>query len=81
MIIDCHGHYTTAPGDLQIFRDAQIANFEGSSNPAPRLADISDDAIWETIENNQLRALRERAAATAGPPGSSTSSTAASIMS
>ena len=25
MIIDCHGHYTTAPGALQKFRDAQIA--------------------------------------------------------
>ena len=24
MIIDCHGHYTTAPGPLQDFRDAQI---------------------------------------------------------
>ncbi len=62
MIIDCHGHYTTAPGDLQIFRDAQIANFEDAAKPAPRLADISDDAIRETIENNQLRALKERGA-------------------
>ena len=25
MIIDCHGHYTTAPAPLQAFRDAQIA--------------------------------------------------------
>ena len=25
MIIDCHGHYTTAPAALQKFRDAQIA--------------------------------------------------------
>ena len=25
MIIDCHGHYTTAPAELQTFRDAQIA--------------------------------------------------------
>lgn len=62
MIIDCHGHYTTAPGDLQIFRDAQIANFEDAAKPAAHLADISDDAIRETIENNQLRALRERGA-------------------
>ena len=25
MIIDVHGHYTTAPGQLQAFRDAQLA--------------------------------------------------------
>jgi mono/diheme cytochrome c family protein len=25
MIIDCHGHYTTAPKALQVYRDAQIA--------------------------------------------------------
>jgi 4-oxalmesaconate hydratase len=24
MIIDCHGHYTTAPQQLNDFRDAQI---------------------------------------------------------
>ena len=25
MVIDCHGHYTTAPKELQTFRDSQIA--------------------------------------------------------
>ena len=25
MVIDCHGHYTTAPKQLQAFRDEQIA--------------------------------------------------------
>ena len=25
MIIDCHGHYTTAPPALQKFRDAQMS--------------------------------------------------------
>ena len=29
MIIDCHGHYTTAPGALQKFRDEQIAALKG----------------------------------------------------
>lgn len=62
MIIDCHGHYTTAPPDLQDYRDAQIANFEDAAKPAPRLAAISDDAIRETIEKNQLRALKQRGA-------------------
>ena len=28
MIIDCHGHYTTAPAALQKFRDAQIAGLK-----------------------------------------------------
>ena len=54
MIIDCHGHYTTAPKQLQEFRDAQLA---GSS---PRLAPISDDELRDSVEANQLRILRER---------------------
>ncbi|MDH3434167.1 MAG: amidohydrolase [Gammaproteobacteria bacterium] len=62
MIIDCHGHYTTAPPQLQHYRDAQIAHFEDSSTPLPQLRNISDDQIRETIENNQLKALRERGA-------------------
>jgi 4-oxalmesaconate hydratase len=33
MIIDCHGHYTTAPSALQTFRDAQIAALD---DPSPR---------------------------------------------
>lgn len=62
MIIDCHGHYTTAPAELQDYRDAQVAHFEDPSNPAPTLKAISDDQIRETIENNQLRVLKERGA-------------------
>ncbi len=60
MIIDCHGHYTTAPQQLQDYRDAQIAHFEDPSKPAPELKHISDDEIRESIEKNQLRALKER---------------------
>ena len=62
MIIDCHGHYTTAPPQLQEYRDAQIAHFKDPSAPPPSLKEISDDQIRETIENNQLRALKERGA-------------------
>jgi len=62
MIIDCHGHYTTAPSKLQDYRDAQIAHFDDPSKPPPVLAGISDDEIRESIEKNQLRALRERGA-------------------
>jgi 4-oxalmesaconate hydratase len=61
MIIDCHGHYTTAPGGLQAFRDAQIEAFrksdDTSSQQAPR---ISDDQLRESLEKAQLKLQRER---------------------
>jgi 4-oxalmesaconate hydratase len=61
MIIDCHGHYTTAPGELQGFRDAQIEAFKQAGNassvPAPR---ISDDQLRESLEKAQLKLQRER---------------------
>ncbi|MBO0804534.1 MAG: amidohydrolase [Nocardiopsaceae bacterium] len=62
MIIDCHGHYTTAPAAHQRFRDAQLARLAdpGRSAPALEPARIGDDEIRETIENNQLRLARER---------------------
>jgi len=61
MIIDIHGHYTTAPSALATWREKQI---EGIKNPSvmPRVADlnISDDELRETIETNQLKKMRER---------------------
>ena len=45
MIIDCHGHYTTAPAPHQKFRDAQLKHFTDPSAPPPRPAEISDDEI------------------------------------
>jgi 4-oxalmesaconate hydratase len=62
MIIDCHGHYTTTPQAHQQFRDAQLARLADPRLPAPRPAQISDDAIRESIEDNQLRLMRERGA-------------------
>ena len=62
MIIDCHGHYTTEPPAYMAFRHAQIASFDDPSRPAPEMAAISDDEIRESIEANQLRALRDRGA-------------------
>jgi 4-oxalmesaconate hydratase len=62
MIIDCHGHYTTAPQQLQDYRDVQVAHFEDAKSPAPVLQRISDDEIRESIENNQLKALKDRGA-------------------
>jgi 4-oxalmesaconate hydratase len=60
MIIDCHGHYTTAPGAHQKFRDAQIAALEDPTAPAAKPGAISDDEIRETIEKNQLRLQQQR---------------------
>jgi len=60
MIIDCHGHYTTAPAALQLFRDAQLAAFKSgvAGNTGP--VDISDDQIRTSLENAQLKLQRER---------------------
>ncbi|HSG76662.1 MAG TPA: amidohydrolase family protein [Burkholderiales bacterium] len=54
MIIDCHGHYTTAPQALWDWRSKQVAG----QDPGPLR--ISDDEIRETLEQNQLRIQRER---------------------
>ena len=62
MIIDCHGHYTTTPEQHQDFRAAQLAWLADPSETAPAPARISDDEIRDSIENNQLRLLRERGA-------------------
>jgi len=62
LIIDCHGHYTTAPDPHQEFRDAQLAHYKDPTLPVPRPARISDDQIRETIENNQLKLQRARGA-------------------
>ena len=62
MIIDCHGHYTTAPAAHQKFRDAQIAGLEDPTAPAARPGAISDDEIRDSIEKNQLRLQSERGA-------------------
>jgi len=61
MIIDCHGHYTTAPKALEQWRNAQIAAIANpTQKPDPADLKISDDELRESIENNQLRLMRER---------------------
>jgi 4-oxalmesaconate hydratase len=61
MIIDCHGHYTTAPKELQTYRDAQIAALNDPSHvPSKGKLNISDDQIRESLENAQLKFQRER---------------------
>ncbi len=59
MIIDCHGHYTTAPKALEIFREAQIAALNGAPGPEG-VPKISDDQIRESLEGAQLKLQRER---------------------
>jgi len=61
MIIDCHGHYTTAPRALENYRQSQIAALNDPSQ-APSLSElkISDDQIRESLENAQLKLQRER---------------------
>ncbi len=61
MIIDCHGHYTTAPAPHQNYREAQLAAFKAGQR-LPRPQPISDDQIRESIQQNQLRLIRERGA-------------------
>ena len=62
MIIDCHGHYTTAPAAHQRFRDAQLAGLNDPGAPVAKPGVISDDEIRDSIEKNQLRLQRERGA-------------------
>jgi 4-oxalmesaconate hydratase len=61
VIIDCHGHYTTAPPPHNEWRQSQLEAFL-AGRPAPAYPVIPDDLIRETIEVNQLRLLRERGA-------------------
>ena len=61
MIIDCHGHYTTAPKPLEDWRDRQLAGLLDPYRklPAPQPS-ISDDQIRETIEKGQLKVQKAR---------------------
>jgi 4-oxalmesaconate hydratase len=61
VIIDIHGHYTTAPEPLGRWRDAQVAALGDSAlAPDPAGPVISDDEIRESIEQHQLRQMDER---------------------
>jgi 4-oxalmesaconate hydratase len=62
MIIDCHGHYTTTPPQHARFRESQLAWLTDPSGSRPVPERITDDEIRESIEQNQLRVIRERGA-------------------
>jgi 4-oxalmesaconate hydratase len=56
MIVDCHGHYTTAPAGLWDWRKRQLSSLKNSmANPG-----ISDQEIRDSLEGAQLKIQRER---------------------
>jgi 4-oxalmesaconate hydratase len=57
MIIDVHGHYTTAPRQLSAWRQRQIAS---AGTPFTEELVITDDEIRETIIEGQLKLQNER---------------------
>ena len=62
MIIDCHGHYTTAPPQLGEYRDAQKAALAGDPQAVSEkgVINISDDELRESVEGAQLKLQKER---------------------
>src|SRR4051794_5650814 len=57
MIIDIHGHYTTAPAPLRAYRANQIGNL---GRPAKGKLQISDERIRASLEGSQIKLQRER---------------------
>ena len=62
MIIDCHGHYTTAPDELGEYREQQKAELERDPDHKAEKGtlNISDDQLRESVESAQLKLQRER---------------------
>ncbi len=60
MIIDCHGHYTTAPKELEAFRQRQINGLKDPAQSPSEAPRITDDQIRASLENAQLKFQRER---------------------
>jgi 4-oxalmesaconate hydratase len=61
MIIDCHGHYTTAPKALEEWRNRQIAGIKDPTRmPKASGLHITDGELRQSIELNQLKQMKER---------------------
>lgn len=62
MIIDCHGHYTTAPDELGEYRENQKSELEADplAKHARGIINITDDQIRESLEGAQLKLQNER---------------------
>jgi 4-oxalmesaconate hydratase len=60
MIIDIHGHYTTEPQALHLFRDKQLAGLADSARkPTSTDLGISDETLVKSVEP-QLKFQKER---------------------
>ena len=59
MIIDIHGHYTTVPEPHNQWRVDQLAAFK-AGELAPEYPEISDAVVRASIEENQLKLIKER---------------------
>jgi 4-oxalmesaconate hydratase len=57
LIIDCHGHYTTAPEALGEYREAQTTALKTDPLEVGEkgLVDISDQQICDSLEGAQLK--------------------------
>ena len=60
MIIDCHGHYTTSPKQLEDYRKHQLDCHSRHAPQSKGSLGITDDEIRESLEGAQLRIQRER---------------------
>jgi 4-oxalmesaconate hydratase len=62
MIIDCHGHYTTAPEQLAAYREQQKGDLERDPlhEHVKGAIEITDDQIRESLEGAQIRLQTER---------------------
>ncbi len=58
LIIDCDGHFTTAPKALEDWRNKQIAGIKDPS-VMPKVSDlkISDDELRDSIEATQTNLM------------------------
>jgi 4-oxalmesaconate hydratase len=60
MIIDCHGHYTTVPQEMEAYRQAQLADVAAGNQLHLGDVGISDDQIRESLEGSQIKLQAER---------------------
>ncbi|WP_417720784.1 amidohydrolase family protein [Salipiger sp.] len=61
MIIDCHGHFTTAPKELRAYRNKQVEAFEaGKTDGFEALRDFSDEELFEGLKSSQMKLQSDR---------------------
>lgn len=61
MIIDVHGHYTTVPPAVALWRARQVAAYEaGERLPRAEELDVTDDELRSSVASKQLQTMDER---------------------